>query len=295
MKHAKLFLLLGVGLFIAYMGIHAGTENTSTGPDDKTAEAMIDGMLEQWELGKPVPFLTPVYGDMTIDRAYEIQAMYDKKVARRLGPPSGYKVGYASKAAQKQFGMDEPARGTFFLSRCTPNGTTLMSKDIMESALETEVAFTMKSRIKDPVKDVASLRQYVQWVHASFDIGEFRFESTGPKGGVPDMVASGVGAHYFMLGPGKDPEKIDVNKLILKLARNGDVIRESPASEVMGNPWNSLLWCVNDVIKRGGVIQPGMVILTGTAAPGYRASGEELKGVYEGDCGPLGKVTLEIQ
>jgi hypothetical protein len=38
-----------------------------------------------------------------------------------------------------------------------------------------------------------------------------------------------------------------------------------------------------------------MVVLTGTAAPAYKVKGEDIKGYYVGDCGPLGKVTMTIE
>ena len=63
----------------------------------------------------------------------------------------------------------------------------------------------------------------------------------------------------------------------------------------MGDPWNSLLWCVNDILSRGGTLARGTVILTGTAAPAYVATGEGIPGSYVGDCGALGTVTLAIE
>jgi 2-keto-4-pentenoate hydratase len=62
----------------------------------------------------------------------------------------------------------------------------------------------------------------------------------------------------------------------------------------MGSPWNSLLWCANNLVKFKKTLEPGMVVLCGTASPAYRVKGDEIKGVYEADCGALGKVTLTI-
>jgi hypothetical protein len=42
------------------------------------------------------------------------------------------------------------------------------------------------------------------------------------------------------------------------------------------------------------VLEPGYVIVTGTAAQAYKAKGEDIKGYYEGDCGDLGSVSLTI-
>ncbi len=262
---------------------------------DKPVDKMIDEMIKGRRIMKPMPYLTHTYGDMSIDEAYEIQKVLDVRLSGRLGPASGYKVAYASEAAQKQFGVDEPARGTFFLSQRVPNATVLHSKDFMEILLETEVAFTIDAVIKEPLKNVEELKKVTRWIHAAFDAGDYRFVTSGPKGVVQDMIASGTGAHYYVLGPGKDPATIEADDLTLKVIKDGEVIRTSSSAEVMGDPWNSALWCVNDVIKRGGRIRAGTVILTGTAAPAFRASGNDIKGDFTGDCGPLGKVRLRIE
>ena len=262
---------------------------------NKPVDTMIDEMIKGRRTLQPMAYLTHTYGGMSIDEAYEIQAVLDGRLAGRLGPPSGYKVAYASKAAQAQFGVDEPARGTFFLSQRVPNATTVRSDDFMEILLETEVAFTIDATIKEPLQSVDELKKLTRWIHPAFDAGDYRFVTTGPKGVVQDMIASGTGAHYYVLGPGKDPATIAADKLTLKVIKDGEEIRSSASAEVMGDPWNSALWCVNDVIKRGGRIRPGTVILTGTAAPAFRASGDDIKGSFVGDCGPLGKVRLRIE
>ncbi len=209
-----------------------------------------------------------------------------------MGGVAGYKVAYASKAAQEQFGMDEPARGPFFMIQRLSNGSKISVKAFNEITIETEVAFTLGKRIDKPIKDVAALKPYVKWVHTAFDAGDFPYIPSPQKPTPQDMIAAGTGAHLFVLGPALEPEKVNVDAAIIKLARNGKTIRESSATNVMGSPWNSLLWLVNHVVGRGDVLEPGYVIVTGTAAPAYKAKGEDIKGYYEGDCGALGRVSM---
>jgi 2-keto-4-pentenoate hydratase len=92
-----------------------------------------------------------------------------------------------------------------------------------------------------------------------------------------------------------EPSQIDVESLRLKLTRNGETLADSPATDVMGSPWNSLLWCVNHIVKLGGTLEPGSVVVTGTAAPAYKVKGDPIKGQYVGDCGPLGTVTMTLR
>jgi 2-keto-4-pentenoate hydratase len=251
---------------------------------------MLDGRQRQIQ----IPPLTQKYGSFSMVKAYHIQDLMAREVTGLLGPVCGYKVAYASRAAQKQFGMDEPARGPFFMTQRLPSGSTLPVEAFNEIMLETEVAFTLGKPISKPVKDVAALKSYVKWVHPAFDAGNFPYTSDQAKPTPQDMIAIGTGAHIFVLGPALEPGKVDIDAINLSLVRNGEKIRESPARDVMGSPWNSLLWCANNLTKSGHVLEPGMVVLCGTAAPAYKVKGSEIKGVFEGDCGALGKVALTI-
>ena len=256
---------------------------------------MLEQMLAARERQIQITPLSHTFGTFSMETAYYIQTVLAREVAKTAGPVAGYKVAYASKAAQKQFGMEEPARGPFYMSQRLPNGSTLASETFDEIMLETEVAFTIAKRIDKPVKDVVELRSYVQWVHPAFDAGNFPYTVEQAKPTPSDMVAIGTGAHVFVIGPARNPDTLHLSQIDLALARNGETIRKSPARDVLGNPWNSLLWCVNHLHKFGHALEPGMVVLTGTAAPAYKVKGEAIKGHYVGDCGPLGKVTLTIE
>ena len=256
---------------------------------------MLEQMLAARERQIQITPLSHNFGSFSMETAYYIQTVLAREVAKTAGPVTGYKVAYASKAAQKQFGMKEPARGPFYMSQRLPNGSTLASETFNEITLETEVAFTIGKRIDKPLKNVAELRSYVQWVHPAFDAGNFPYTVEQAKPTPADMIAIGTGAHIFVIGPAMNPDKLNLGQIDLALARNGTTIRKSPARDVLGNPWNSLLWCVNHLHKFGLALEAGMVVLTGTAAPAYKVKGEAVKGHYVGDCGPLGKVTLTIR
>jgi 2-keto-4-pentenoate hydratase len=258
-------------------------------------KAMIKEILAAQESLMQLAPLTKTHGPFSMDEAYNIQAALAKQVAKRLGPHVGYKVAYASKAAQKQFGMDEPARGPFFLLQRVPSGSRLPAAMFKEIMLETEIAFTVGKRIDKPVPDVAALKPHVKWLHPAFDAGNFPYAADRGKPTPQDMIAIGTGAHVFVLGAAVDPRAVDIDGLDLALVRNGEEIRNSPARDVMGSPWNSLLWCANHVVKSGGTLEPGMIVLCGTAAPAYKVKGEAIKGRYVADCGALGQVTLTIE
>ena len=258
------------------------------------AQKIIEEILSGSETKTPVKPFTHTYGFFSVEEAYQIQSLLVEELNEKLGDVSGYKVAFASQAAQKQFGIDQPASGPFFRLQRIPDGSTLESSDFFGLTIETEVAFTLGKSIDHLLENTADLKPYVKWVHASFDISNDYFDSQEAKPVVSDLVASGM-TYLYMLGPAVDPNLVDVDKLNLKLTVNGKIFAEGASADVMGSPWNSLLWLANQVVSRGDTLEPGDVVLTGTAAPAYKVPGSEAAGFYEGDCGPLGKVTVTVK
>ena len=83
-------------------------------------KAMIKEVLAAGKTLTQLAPLTKTHGPFSMDEAYRIQAALARQAAKVLGPHVGIKVAYASKAAQKQFGMDEPARGRSFCPSASP-------------------------------------------------------------------------------------------------------------------------------------------------------------------------------
>ena len=293
MRHARKLIFPVISL-VVLSGFLVAAGRPAYGRDGLKVDEMVEEILAAHKNQTQIQYLTKTYGSFSIERAYQIQAVLAKGLSRKLGDVSGYKVAYASKAAQKQFGVDEPASGPLFRLQRVPSGSDLPANAFVELAMETEIAFTIGKRIDKNIKNVDELKKYVKWVHAAFDIGDYRFVSGEDKPTPQDMIASGAGAHFHVLGPAVAPDKVDVDALTLKLARNGKTLAESPATNVMGSPWNSLLWLANKLAKSGGALGPGDVVVSGTAAPAYKVKGNKIKGNYEGDCGALGRITLTI-
>ncbi len=295
MRQVRKPIFLTVSLVVLSGLLVAGVDRQAYGADDAKVGRMVAEILAACENQTQIQYLTKTYGSFSIERAYEIQAAMAKGLSKRLGDVSGYKVAYASRAAQEQFGVDEPASGPLFRLQRVPSGSKLPASAFMEITLETEIAFTIGKRIDRPIRNVEKLKKHVKWVHAAFDVGDYRFVSGPTKPTPQDAIATGVGAHFHVLGPGVAPDKTDVDAITLKLLRNGETLAESPATNVMGSPWNSLLWLANKLVKTGGTLEPGDVVVSGTAAPAYKTKGKKIKGRYRGECGDLGRVTLTIQ
>ena len=278
-----------LSIFIIFANCTNQSENRLS--EQKMMDYMSAGLQQNVQIDPP----TYTFDTMTMTQAYSIQKDVAKKMSDTNGSVCGYKVAYVSKAAQEQFGMDEPARGPLYLIQRITNGSILSQDIFSEIMLETEVGFTIGKRIDQPVEDIESLKKYVKSIHPAFDAGNFPYKTNNQKPTPQDLVAIGTGAHVFVLGPAVNPHSVELKDLELKLIRNQETIRQSPASEILGNPWNSLLWIANHLVNDDLTLEPGMVVVSGTAAPAYKVKGEDIKGEYVGDCGALGKVTMIIK
>lgn len=232
------------------------------------------------------------YGEMTIEEAYDVQRLYAEAREEKLGPVVGHKVAFASKASQEACGLTAPVSGPLFASQKIKNGDAIEARIFMGFHIETELAVVMGASISNAISDPSVLKNYVASVHVAFDIPDNRFNA---KPHAADIIATGAGAHRFVLGPPRDPSLHDIDKLQVTLRRNGDRVYGGPATAVLGSQWNSVLWVVNRIIERGGTVQPGHIILTGAVDKAYAARGADAAGVYVGDAGPLGKVVCFVE
>lgn len=72
-----------------------------------------------------IPPLTKRFGAFSLDQAYDIQKVLTRTLQHDLGPVIGYKMAYASKSSQKQFGIAAPASAPLFLLQQLPSGTDI--------------------------------------------------------------------------------------------------------------------------------------------------------------------------
>lgn len=257
-------------------------------------EARVSHLVAARATGEPMELLTRRFGRISIEQAYEVQDGLTEAIVGSGDPVAGYKIGFAGKGAQEAWGLDEPAYGRLHKSMAVADGGSVSLGDYNAFHMEVEVAFVMARRVDRPIKDAAELRPYVRSVHPAFDLPSNRFRSDGGPRKIADVIADDVAANRFVLGPAADPGKLELGKLTLSGTHDGRQVYTGPASSVMGDPWEALRWLANALLRRGGGLEAGDVVLSGAAAKMYSPKPDQAAGRYVGDCGPLGRVTCEV-
>lgn len=262
---------------------------------DKGRGAMVAEMLAARQARRAIAPLHLTYGEMSIPDAYGVQEELARRLVAAGHKVAGYKVGYASKASQEAWGIAAPTYGRLFDFQKLEDGATIPASEFHFFHIEVEVAFVMGRRVDKTVNRIEELKPCVKSVHAGYDIPDNRFDPAKGKANITDIIADGVGAHRWMLGPPVNPADVDVDKVVGTVEWEGQVVYKGAATNVLGSPWNSLLWLANHLVSRGYALEPGDVVLTGALDKAFTGKDGKVAGACVGDCGPAGKVTATVK
>lgn len=257
------------------------------------AQSIMDASHQQ----KPCPPITSVYSEpITMANAYKIQAVYDQLMKPLYGVPVGYKMAYASQASQEKWGIPAPVSGTFFKKQKVQSGGSVKAASFMGFHIESEVAFTLKKEINKPVRNFKELSRYIQSVHVGLDVPDLRYDKSKGSVQVADVIAMSCGTHTYVLGKGVPLKSINFQKMQLSLTRNGEEVYSGAASNVMGDPRESLRQLANRMLEEGRPLRGGQVVLTGSVAGAYFPKEKEGRlGKYIGIATGLPPVELIVK
>lgn len=293
-KRLAWLLCLPLTLSLILVALSCSGERSAETAAHSQVEEMSMALFRARSMPELIPPPSQTNSPLTVEQAYLVQERLAEKLINVLGPVKGYKVGFASEAVFEKLGISEPAYGRLYTDQIVQDGDTLRAADFFTFNIEAEVAFKVGKRINRVIQNIQELENYIQSVHAALDISNNWYDPSMGDQTVPDFIANSGGSHYFVLGPPADPNGVDIDNLVLKILREGEILYEGPSTAAMGSPWNIMKWIANHTLKRGYPLESGYVIVTGKVAPEFKATGEEAKGTYVGDCGNLGiiKVTL---
>ena len=244
-------------------------------------------MKSDYQAGNPLPVATGERADLDLPAAYGIQHAY---VAARLQSESiaGFKAGATAPGPQRAFGLSEPITGVLFASGARENGARIRLGDFRALMLEVELGFRLGRAITEAPRDVAALREAVSAVLPMVELAEIPFGGAAFTG--LDLIAANSASCAFMAGDEPAWRDTDINAITVRFARDGEVLHEAPASDVMGDQWQALLWLVGRVLEQGYSLEPGHLLMTGSIGAAHPGK----PGRYEADFGDFGRLAFQV-
>lgn len=256
--------------------------------------ALVDQLDTAARSGTATRAPTALHPGLTLADAYAVQESWAQRHRAAGRRAIGYKLGLTTLAAQQGLGIDHPIYGVLFDDMRVADGGTLAMEGLIAPRAEPELAFVMKAPLEGDctAQEALSAIDYATPAMEIIDNRVFaRDLETGHGRRALDIIADAGGTCAFVIGEtGFDPRSLDLAK-IETLFTAGETEEKGLFSNVFDSPENALVHLARQLAARGGSIQPGDVVLTGSPlTPAALAPGDAVTA----DFGVLGTIRLSI-
>ena len=207
--------------------------------------------------------LEPPVSDISIAEAYKVQDLVVERRVQRGEEVVGYKVGCTSEAIRSQFGLSESISGRLFSPHVHEEGAEVNWKNYVNCAIEPEMVLTIGVDLYGTNLPHDQLIDAIECVSVGIELHNFRFWFTPPTS--QELICSG-GIHAgLIVGKNKvSPKQLSFEHELFSVRKNGELITEAPASEIMGGPIYSLGWLVDSLTNRGSCLKKGSLVIPGS-------------------------------
>ena len=207
--------------------------------------------------------LVPPVSQISIEDAYTVQDLVTEKRVQRGEEVVGYKVGCTSEAIRSQFRLNEPVSGRLFNPHVHEEGTAVNWKNYVNCAIEPEMVLTIGVDLYGTNLPHDQLIDAIECVSVGIELHNFRFWFSPPTS--QELICSG-GIHAgLIVGKNKvSPKQLSFEHELFSVRKNGELITEAPASEIMGGPIHSLGWLVDSLTNRGSCLEKGSLVIPGS-------------------------------
>ncbi|WLP88762.1 2-keto-4-pentenoate hydratase [Gordonia sp. NB41Y] len=222
-----------------------------------------DALLGAYRSMTPIDPLTPQFTDAPLSAAYEIALAQVQDWEKNGDTVKGHKVGLASRAMQRQMGVDQPDFGHLTASMFHLENAPIPVGTFIQPRIEPEVAFVLSRPLRGPGVTIAEAAAAVEFVLPALEIVDSRI--TDWKIGIFDTIADNASSGGVVLGS-KPSSLADVDLRLAgcNLHVNGDLVATGAGGAVLGSPLNALVWLANTVGPLGVTLEPGHVVLPGS-------------------------------
>ncbi len=212
---------------------------------------------------KPIDSLTSTMGTLSVDEAYDVQAMLVETKIRNGEQVIGWKVGCTSQATMEQVKIDEPIIGCMTSGSYYSSLIDLKMSDFCKLAAEGEIAFVMDQPLKGPGVTNSDVIMATRGVMGAVELVDSRTRDW--KVNISEAIADNSLHAGVILGPFmRAMSGFDLRHEGVVICKNGRLLASGCGVEALGNPVNVVTWLANKLSAFGREIKAGQIILTGS-------------------------------
>jgi 2-keto-4-pentenoate hydratase len=220
-------------------------------------------LLEAYRSGVPIDPLTQIFGDFTLEQAYQIQLLQVERWRQDGRVIKGHKVGLTSAAMRRQIGVDQSDFGHLTDAMFHLDAEPIDLGRYLQPRVEPETAFVLRRGLAGPGVTAADAAAAVDFVLPALEIIDSRIKDW--KIALPDTVADNASSAGVVLGcTPTGLAGLDLSLTGCLLARDGRIVDTGAGGAVLGHPLNALVWLANTIAAYGVALKPGDVVLPGS-------------------------------
>ncbi|WPD23971.1 MAG: hypothetical protein SD837_05270 [Candidatus Electrothrix scaldis] len=207
-------------------------------------------------------------GKLSLDDAYCAQEKYVAALTPQFGQPIGYKVGFTSKGLQERFHVDGPALGILLEKMLLPDGSTFSLASAYRPVIEPDLVVTVKDEGIMTAKNELEVAAHLDELRPFLEIPAIPFTKETKLSGTT-LVACNIAARAGVVGKGL---KIEATPAFVQALADmetvftdetGAVLQKAPGSNLLGHPFQAVLWLIKELQARGKTLKAGQVISLG--------------------------------
>lgn len=226
---------------------------------ERAARHLIDGHVNK----TPFSPFAESFGIDDLEKAYAVQAAFVAGMHRGK-ERAGYKIGLTSQKMQSMVGISQPIAGTMYSDRLIDSPATLSVADFGRLGLEFEIAVRLSREINadNLPDDRDALDAFIDAVGPAFEVIEDRAADYSGLD-IFSIVADNSWGWGAVIG---EMKRFDGDLAAVRgvLTVNGEDVGEGAGADVLGHPFESLLWLARHLTSRGRRLKKGEVVLTGS-------------------------------
>ncbi len=212
---------------------------------------------------KPADSLCSTIGELSIEEAYEVQAMSVEDRVKKGERVIGWKVGATSHPVMDQLKVREPFLGCMTTKSDYSSLPEIKTSDFFKLAVEGEIAFVMGMPLRGPGITHTDVLRATSGIMGAVELVDSRIKDWDAT--PIEAVADNAFHAGIILGPIMRPiSGFDLIHEGVVLRKNANLLASACGVEALGNPLNVVTWLANKLAELDKEIRAGEIVSTGS-------------------------------